>query len=1325
MENKNPKILAIDDITDNLISIKALIRESFPDAQVFTATNGTQGIEIAAAQDPDLILLDIIMPDMDGFDVCKKLKADEALKDIPVVFVTALKSDKQSRIHALECGAEAFLAKPLDESELTAQIRAMVKIKAANVDKRDEKERLKDLVEEQIAHLKEAQKGTLNMMDDLKKENAKRKKTEKELRESKERYSKAFKTSPYAILITSIKDGTFLEVNDAFIGMSGYSYEETIGNSSIAMKFWAHIEDRNQVVSCLLKGEEVKGTEFLFLRKNGEIMTGLFAAHIIELNGERYILSSINDVSERIQITNALVESERLLRESQGIAHLGSFAWDLSTGFWKSSAIMDAIFGIDETFVRTLEGWAKIVHPEWRDIMLQYVTEEVLGKFQKFDKEYQITRQNDGEVRWLHGVAQLEFDQNRQPTKLIGTISDITERKEIAERLMTEKKLLRTIIDNIPDQIYYKDKDGRFVICNTAVASNCGIANTNDMLGKTDFDFFQSDLAKQYLEEEQALMKSGVPLLNHEETVINTDSNEVRYNLSTKVPLKDSAGNVIGLIGINKDITERKLQEEKIHESEQKYRLITEKMTDVVWLMDLRGNSVYVSPSILYFTGFTVEEYLQQTIENRFTHESATYGLPIFAGEIKRYLESPEVRENYSKTLELEYKCKDGTTKWGELRVTPYYDGNGKFIGIQGVTRDITERKLALNDLQKSEEKYRTIFDNVQDVFYQIDMAGNIIEISPSIKHFSEFEREDLIGTPVSNLYHNPEERETFLRTIRESGEVNDFEVRMKNKNGDVKYASVNARLISDKDGKPSLIDGAIRDITERKKAEQAAQKIGRHYQALIEKAPDGIVLLDKYSKFIYVSPSARKTFGYDLTDLVEGNPDELTHPDDLSVLMPELNRILVDPSYNPMVAYRFRSKQGSWIWIESTFTNLLDDPNVEAIVINFREITDRKLAEGKLRESEEKLSTLFESMTEMVALHELVFNEKGEAINYKIVDVNSAFTRILGINKEDIMGKLATEVYQTDEAPYLEKYARVGTSREPDEFTTYYPHIDKHLMISVVSPKINSFATITTDVTEIRRIQEAMFEKNKELENYLYITTHDLRTPLVNIQGHSNNLEKYTQTLTDALAACNNECPVDESVTQIANMKLPKTLQFILANVTKMDILLNGLLKISRTGRLSLTIGKIDMNKLLKAVVYEQQFQITKYAATVNVMDLPDCYGDFDLLNQVFSNLVGNAIKYRDSQRQLVIQVGALDTFNRIVYSIADNGIGIDARHQEKIWNVFFRVDGGSPQAGEGIGLAFVKRVVEKHHGRIWVESKPGEGSTFYVSMPNHKFVE
>ncbi len=186
MESRTIKILAIDDNPDNLITLRALIKESFPDSLILTALNGTKGLELAVAENPDVILLDIVMPGIDGFDVCQMLKADKYLCDIPVIFITALKGDKMSRIRALEVGAEAFLAKPIDETELTAQIRAMVKIKIANSEKYAEKERLTALVAEQTREMRETITATLNLLEDLSRENEARKKTEEALIQAKE-----------------------------------------------------------------------------------------------------------------------------------------------------------------------------------------------------------------------------------------------------------------------------------------------------------------------------------------------------------------------------------------------------------------------------------------------------------------------------------------------------------------------------------------------------------------------------------------------------------------------------------------------------------------------------------------------------------------------------------------------------------------------------------------------------------------------------------------------------------------------------------------------------------------------------------------------------------------------------------------------------------------------------------------------------------------------------------------------------------------------------------------------------------------------------------
>jgi len=184
VETRQLKILVIDDNRDNVIVLKALIRDAFPEAHVLMAVDGKSGFEMAAREDPDIIFMDIIMPGMDGFEVCRKLKERADLADIPVVFVTASRGDREHRILALECGGEGFLSKPIDEQELISQIRAMEKIRRANLHKRNEKMRLDIRVRKQTAALKVAHARTLKLLKSLEKENEARKKTEKALVEA-------------------------------------------------------------------------------------------------------------------------------------------------------------------------------------------------------------------------------------------------------------------------------------------------------------------------------------------------------------------------------------------------------------------------------------------------------------------------------------------------------------------------------------------------------------------------------------------------------------------------------------------------------------------------------------------------------------------------------------------------------------------------------------------------------------------------------------------------------------------------------------------------------------------------------------------------------------------------------------------------------------------------------------------------------------------------------------------------------------------------------------------------------------------------------------
>jgi len=280
-----PKILIIDDVQDNVTSLRAVLSDVLPGCYILSALDGPGGIEIARREDPDVILLDIVMPVMDGFEVCRTLKALASTMDVPIIFLTALATDRDARVRALEAGAEGFLTKPPDEQELVARIKVLAKIKISNRQQRLERNGLAELLSERTHHLEE--------------ELSERIRAETALRESEEKFSKSFKTSPYAITITRAADGRLFEVNDAFTTLTGYSREEAMASSSISLNLWMNLDQRDRVVADLRAGKTVVGEEHLFRTRSGRTITCLFSAQVMRVGEDNLILSSINDITDR------------------------------------------------------------------------------------------------------------------------------------------------------------------------------------------------------------------------------------------------------------------------------------------------------------------------------------------------------------------------------------------------------------------------------------------------------------------------------------------------------------------------------------------------------------------------------------------------------------------------------------------------------------------------------------------------------------------------------------------------------------------------------------------------------------------------------------------------------------------------------------------------------------------------------------------------------------------------------------------------------------------------------------------------------------------
>ncbi len=252
----------------------------------------------------------------------------------------------------------------------------------------------------------------------------------------------------------------------------------------------------------------------------------------------------------------------------------------------------------------------------------------------------------------------------------------------------------------------------------------------------------------------------------------------------------------------------------------------------------------------------------------------------------------------------------------------------------------------------------------------------------------------------------------------------------------------------------------------------------------------------------------------------------------------------------------------------------------------------------------------------------------------------------------------------------------------------------------------------------QYRSLLDQLEEKTKQLEQIIYTTSHDLRSPLINIHGFTKELEESFQQLRSILNSGDVTAKVKEKLIPILSRDIPRALEHIIKSISRIDILLSGVLKISRLGRYELTIKPLDMNKLISDVVSNFKFHIKEANIGLEIEKLPPGFGDETFINRVFSNLLSNALKSLDANRAGIIKISGKQEGGQAIYCVEDNGIGIAPENQNKIFDIFYRLDPDST-AGEGLGLTIVKNILSRHGGKVWIESELDKGSKFFVSLP------
>jgi PAS domain S-box-containing protein len=265
---------------------------------------------------------------------------------------------------------------------------------------------------------------------------------------------------------------------------------------------------------------------------------------------------------------------------------------------------------------------------------------------------------------------------------------------------------------------------------------------------------------------------------------------------------------------------------------------------------------------------------------------------------------------------------------------------------------------------------------------------------------------------------------------------------------------------------------------------------------------------------------------------------------------------------------------------------------------------------------------------------------------------------------------------------------------------------------------------SVRARTSELAEAYRELIHRNSENEMFVYSVSHDLRSPLVNLQGFSRELEKGSQGLAGLLEAEAVPAEIRDRARSILSGKMNQSLGFIRNAVLRLSGIIDALLRLSRAGRVEYRWQTIDMDRLAAHVVGATQSTITERGASVRVGRLPTTWGDRNAVEQLLANLVANALTYLDPTRPGQIEIGCLPQGAREIsdgfhgYYVRDNGLGIAEAHQQKIFQAFQRAHPGVG-SGEGLGLAIVARVAERHRGRVWVESCPGQGSTFFFALP------
>ncbi len=1027
------------------------------------------------------------------------------------------------------------------------------------------------------------------------------------------------------------------------------------------------------------------------------------------------------DITDKKHAENALRESEERLRLALTSANQGLYDLNIQTGNAIVSTEYASMLGYNpKTFKETNAKWLKRLHPDDREITRNNYIAYTTGQIPEYNVEFR-QRTRSKEWKWILSSGKVvEWDEEGNPVRMLGTHTDITDRKIAEEELIQSEEKFRQLAENIRDVFWLFDYVNQKVLYVSpafetvwgrpveSVIKDYGV--WNDSIYPDDLEYANQSM--------QHMLNDGGGKVR-EYRIVRPDG-EIRWINDRGWAICDESGKVIRITGVAEDITEQKLAREALELSEKRYRHFVDQTSDGFYRLAtktlIKIDTLKNEESAKSFNSFYVLE-CNDVMAAMYGFGSADEMKGLYLSELQNDWNEETSIRSFQKFVKNDLKViNTESMEYDRSGNIKYFLNNyvgivndGLLIEIWGTQQDITLHKNAEEALIESEKRFRSLFEHSAVGVAQIySDSGRFFKLNKKYAEIVGYNVDEMLNMDFQEITH-PDDLQNDLDKMEElkKWEIEEYSIEKRyfHKNRSIVWVNLTVSPLWEKGEKPEFHIAVVEDITEKKYAEIALQESAKQYRLLFSGNPNPMFVWDRATlKFLDANEAAVKHYGYSHEEFLTMTIKDIRPKEDIPAVM----KLVTESKINTIRArnYRHKKKNGEIIFVDAT-SNSIEFNGQKSEVVVVYDVTEKYLAEQALRESEEKFRSVFTDS------HDCIYVTSADG---KIVNMNDAGLGLFGITRNKITEQNVLDFYIS-----AQERKEFMESIDEEGFVKDYPVKLKNRSgkkldcLITASLRKNSFGEVISyqgiirDITEQKKAEQDLIKAKEQAERadrlkteFLAQMSHEIRTPINTLLSFSSLIREETKEI------------ITDDLNQYFNYQVSAGNRII----RTIDLVLN--MSEVQTGSFQLNMKEMNLVDLINEIYSDYKNIAEENGLVINLLSPEsslNIVGDEYSVHQIFSNLIDNSIKYTP-EGSITLTIKKVK--EKAIVEVIDTGIGMTKDYMEKIFQPFTQEEQGYTRRfeGSGLGLSLVKKYCDYNKAEISVESEKNVGTKFTVSF-------